>query len=330
LAKAGTVALVGRPNAGKSTLSNRLLGERLSIVSDKPQTTRHRMVGILTRDEGQIVFYDTPGIHRPMHRMNREMVREAADALGEADIVCLLVDISQPFGKGEAFLLDLDAKAKQPKIALLNKIDLVKKNKLLPILERYGKDGIFDAVIPISAETGDGCDSLLRELWKLLPDGEPLYDKELLTIHPERFLVAERIREKILRETRNELPFSTAVLIERWEDPGPDKALRIHAALLVEREGQKKILIGHQGEMVKTIGTAARHDLEEFLGRKVFLDLRVRTEEDWRENPRIIADIQRDLHAGTTLDVDDLNQAADAADGPDDLDQILGDLDKDD
>ncbi|MBP9146041.1 MAG: GTPase Era [Thermoanaerobaculia bacterium] len=325
MAKAGTVALVGRPNAGKSTLANRLLGERLSIVSDKPQTTRHRMVGILSQEEGQIVFYDTPGIHRPMHRMNREMVREAADALGEADIVCLLVDISQPFGKGEAFLLDLVSKAKQPKIALLNKIDLVKKNKLLPILERYGREGIFDAIIPISAETGDGCENLLKELWKMLPEGEPLYDKELLTIHPERFLVAERIREKILRETRNELPFSTAVLIERWEDPGPEKALRIHAALLVEREGQKKILIGHGGEMVKTIGTAARHDLEEFLGRKVFLDLRVRTEEDWRENPRIIADIKRDLHAGTTLDVDDLNDAADAVD---DLEQMLDGLDE--
>ena len=327
MAKAGTVALVGRPNAGKSTLANRLLGERLSIVSDKPQTTRHRMVGILSQEEGQIVFYDTPGIHRPMHRMNREMVREAADALGEADIVCLLVDISQPFGKGEAFLLDLVSKAKQPKIALLNKIDLVKKNKLLPILERYGREGIFDAIIPISAETGDGCENLLKELWKMLPEGEPLYDKELLTIHPERFLVAERIREKILRETRHELPFSTAVLIERWEDPGPEKALRIHAALLVEREGQKKILIGHGGEMVKTIGTAARHDLEEFLGRKVFLDLRVRTEEDWRENPRIIADIKRDLHAGTTLDVDDLNEAADSAD---DLEQMLDGLDEND
>ena len=308
MAKAGTVALVGRPNAGKSTLSNRLLGERLSIVSDKPQTTRHRMVGILTQEEGQIVFFDTPGIHRPMHRMNREMVREAADALGEADIVCLLTDVSQPFGKGEAFLLDLVSKAKQPKIALLNKIDLVKKNKLLPMLERYGKEGIFDAIIPISAETGDGCE-------------------DLLTIHPERFLVAERIREKILRETRNELPFSTAVLLERWEDPGPEKALRIHAALIVERESQKKILIGHHGDMVKTIGTAARHDLEEFLGRRVFLDLRIRTEEDWRENPRIIADIKRDLHAGTTLDVDDLNAAADDADAADDLEQLLGDLD---
>ena len=210
---------------------------------------------------------------------------------------------------------------------LLNKIDLVKKNKLLPILERYGREGIFDAIIPISAETGDGCENLLKELWKMLPEGEPLYDKELLTIHPERFLVAERIREKILRETRHELPFSTAVLIERWEDPGPEKALRIHAALLVEREGQKKILIGQGGEMVKTIGTAARHDLEEFLGRKVFLDLRVRTEEDWRENPRIIADIKRDLHAGTTLDVDDLNEAADSAD---DLEQMLDGLDEND
>ncbi len=327
MAKAGTVALVGRPNAGKSTLANRLLGERLSIVSDKPQTTRHRIVGILSRDEGQIVFFDTPGIHRPMHRMNREMVREAADALGEADIVCLLTDVSQPFGKGEAFLLDLVAKAKQPKIALLNKIDLVKKNKLLPTLERYGKDGIFEAIIPISAATGDGCDRLLAELWKMLPEGEPLYDKELLTIHPERFLVAERIREKVLRETRNELPFSTAVLLEGWEDPGPERALRIHAALLVERESQKKILIGHHGDMVKTIGTAARLDLEEFLGRKVFLDLRVRTEEDWRENPRIVADLKRDLHAGTSLDVEDLTDSS--GDSPD-LDQLLGKLDEND
>lgn len=316
MAKAGTVALVGRPNAGKSTLMNRLLGERLSIVSDKPQTTRHRMVGILSRDEGQIVFFDTPGIHRPMHRMNREMVREAADALGEADVVCLLTDVSQPFGKGEAFLLDLVSKAKQPKIALLNKIDLVKKNRLLPLLERYGKGGVFDAIIPVSAETGDGCEDLLKELWKLLPEGDPLYDPELLTIHPERFLVAERIREKVLRETRNELPFSTAVMVERWEDPGEGKALRIHAALLVERESQKKILIGHRGDMVKKIGTEARVDLEEFLSRKVFLDLRIRTEDDWRENPRIIADIKRDLHAGTTLDVDDLAQSGD--DGPDD------------
>lgn len=331
MAKAGTVALIGRPNAGKSTLSNRLLGERLSIVSDKPQTTRHRMVGILSREEGQIVFFDTPGMHRPMHRMNREMVREAANALGEADIVCLLCDISQPFGKGDAYLLDLVAKAKQPKIALLNKIDLVKKNRLLPMLERYGKEGIFEAIIPISAETGDGCEDLLLQLFKMLPEGEPLYDPELLTIHPERFLVAERIREKVLRETRNELPFSTAVLLERWEDPGPEKALRIHAALLVERESQKKILIGHRGDMVKTIGTAARHDLEEFLGRKVFLDLRIRTEEDWRENPRIIADIQRDLHAGTMLDLDELNASFDDGDDAgdsDDLDKRLAGLDE--
>ncbi len=309
---------------------NRLLGERLSIVSDKPQTTRHRMVGILSRDEGQIVFFDTPGIHRPMHRMNREMVREAADALGEADVVCLLTDVSQPFGKGEAFLLDLVSKAKQPKIALLNKIDLVKKNRLLPLLERYGKAEIFDAIIPISAETGEGCEDLLQELWKLLPEGDPLYDPELLTIHPERFLVAERIREKVLRETRNELPFSTAVMVERWEDPGEGKALRIHAALLVERESQKKILIGHRGDMVKKIGTEARVDLEEFLSRKVFLDLRIRTEDDWRENPRIIADIKRDLHAGTTLDIDDLAASADGGADGEDLEKLLSELDEND
>jgi GTP-binding protein Era len=307
--KSGTVALVGRPNAGKSTLLNRLLTERLSIVSDKPQTTRNRMVGILSRPEGQIVFFDTPGMHRPMHRLNREMVREANDALAEADVVCLLADASEPFGKGDRFLLDLVLQAKQPKILVLNKIDLVAKAKLLPMLAKYGEPGGFAALIPLSAETGDGCDILLAELWKLLPEGEPRYDPELLTIHPERFLAAERIREKVLRETRNELPFSTAVLLDRWEDAGEGKLLKLYASILVERDSQKKILIGHRGSMLTRIGTAARLDLEEFLGRRIYLDLQIRTEPDWRENPRVVAELARDIHStrddGVVLDLDE-------------------------
>jgi len=309
---AGTVALVGRPNAGKSTLMNRILAERLSIVSDKPQTTRNRMVGILSRPEGQIVFFDTPGMHRPMHRMNREMVREANDALGEADVVCLIVDVAEPFGKGDQFLLDLVLKAKQPKILILNKIDLVAKRKLLPVLEQLHKksDGGFAAMIPVSAMTGDGAEILVQELWKLLPEAPPLYDPELLTIHPERFLAAERIREKVLQETRDELPFSTAVMLERWEDAGEDKVLKIYAAILVERDSQKKILIGHRGSMLTKIGTAARLDLEEFLGRRIYLDLQIKTEPDWRENPRVISELARDIHAGResgdiVLDLDD-------------------------
>jgi len=297
LARSGSVALVGRPNAGKSTLLNRLLAEKLAIVSDKPQTTRHRIVGILTAPEGQIVFHDTPGIHRPLHRLNKKMVEMAEAALLDADVVVVLRDVAEKFGKGEQFLLDFVARSRKPRILALNKIDKVSKPRLLPEIERYARRGDFTAIVPISAADGDGVDRLLGEIWNLLPEGEPAYDPELLTIHPERFLVAERIREKLLEATRQELPFTTAVLLEEWEDPGPERALRLSAALLVERDSHKGILIGKRGETIKKIGSAARADLEEFLGRKVHLDLRVRHEPDWREDPRLLAELDRDVHA---------------------------------
>ena len=296
--RAGDVALVGRPNAGKSTLLNRLLGEKLAIVSDKPQTTRQRIVGILTAPEGQIVFHDTPGIHKPMHRMNREMLRAAGEALDEADVVCLIRDVAEPFGSGDQFLLERVLAADAVRVAVLNKIDLVAKHKLLPEIARYAQGDRFAAIVPISAATGDGSERLLAELWRLLPEGEPRYDAELLTLHPERFLVTERIREKVLEATRDELPYTTAVLLERWEEPeSAGRVLRIHAAILVERESQKKILVGHRGEMIQKIGTAARLDLEEYLGRKIFLDLHVRHEQDWRESPRMLTELGRDLYA---------------------------------
>jgi GTP-binding protein Era len=295
--RAGTVALVGRPNAGKSTLMNRLLAEKLAIVSDKPQTTRHRIVGILSEPRGQIVFFDTPGVHRPLHRLNREMVRRATEALAEADAVCLIVDAAEPPGHGDQFLLDLVLGARKPRVLVLNKIDLVRKEKLLPRIALYAGTGGFAAVVPLSALDGDGCALLLDELFALLPEGEPLYDPELLTVHAERFLVAERIREKVLEATRDELPFTTAVLVESWADPGEERALRIGAAILVERDSHKGILVGKRGDTIKKIGTAARVDLEEYLERKVFLDLRVRLEPDWRENPRLLAELDRHLHA---------------------------------
>ena len=278
--KSGTVALVGRPNAGKSTLMNRLLEEKLAIVSDKPQTTRHRIVGILSGERGQMVFYDTPGIHRPLHRLNRQMVRYALDAMNDADVVCLLVDVSEKFGKGDAYMLDLAGKAEGPRVLVLNKVDRVKKPDLLPRIEQYAKTGLFEEIVPISAKTGENCDRLLDVLWDLLPEGEPMFDPELLTIHPERFLVAERIREKVLELTTEELPFSTAVVLERWEEDEEKDLVRIYASILVDRPGQKKIVVGHQGQMIKAIGTAARLDLEEFLGRRVYLDLNVRVEPD--------------------------------------------------
>lgn len=295
MAKAGTVALVGRPNAGKSTLMNYLLKEKLAIVSDKPQTTRHRIVGILSGEHGQLVFYDTPGIHRPLHRLNRQMVRYALDAMNEADVVCVLTDVSEKFGKGEAYLLDLAGKAEGPRVLVLNKADRVKKPDILPRIEQYAKTGLFQEIVPLSAKTGENCDRLLEVLWNLLPEGAPLFDPELLTIHPERFLVAERIREKVLGLTTEELPFTTAVVLENWEEDGEEGLVRLYASILVERPGQKKIVVGHQGQMIKAIGTAARHDLEEFLGRRVYLDLRVKVEPDWRENRAVLQALDRDV-----------------------------------
>lgn len=315
MAKSGSVALVGRPNAGKSTLMNRLLEEKLAIVSDKPQTTRHRIVGILSGERGQMVFYDTPGVHKPLHRLNRQMVRYAMDSLNDADVVCLLVDASQSFGSGDAYMLEVIAKASEPRILVLNKIDRLKdKTQLLPLIERYAKTGLFAEVVPLSAKTGDGAGPLLNVLWERLPEGEPVFDPELLTIHPERFLVAERIREKVLELTSDELPFSTAVKIERWEDGKERPLTRIHATILVDRPGQKKIVVGNQGKMIKAIGTAARLDLEEYLGRKIFLELYVRVEAGWREDRAVLAALDRDVEVEMTAgaepgDFDDFDES---------------------
>jgi len=297
--KAGTVAFVGRPNAGKSTLMNRLLGEKVAIVSDKPQTTRNRLVGILSDERGQMVFHDTPGIHKPLHRLNRQMVRHAMDAMNDADVLCLLVDVSERTGSGNAYVLDLVGKAEGPRVLILNKVDRVKKPDLLPRMAHYSETRLFEEIVPLSAKTGENCDRLLDVLWNLLPEGEPLYDPELLTIHPERFLVAERIREKVLELTSEELPFSTAVVIERWEDDEQKDLIRIYATILVEREGQKKIVVGRQGQMIKNIGTAARLDLENFLARRVYLELFVRVEPGWREDRSILATLDRDVDVET-------------------------------
>jgi GTP-binding protein Era len=295
--RSGIVTFIGRPNAGKSTLMNRLLGEKVAIVSNKPQTTRHRLVGILSGELGQMVFYDTPGIHRPLHRLNSQMMAHAMDALRDADVVCALIDVSEPGGAGDKYLLDLLARTPgtgRPRLLALNKIDRVKKPALLPRIGRYAACGLFAEIVPVSARTGDGCDRLLDLLWQALPEGPPLYDPELLTIHPERFLVAERIREKVLELTGAELPFSTAVALERWEDEG-ENLVRIYASILAERPGQKAILVGKGGQMVKAIGTAARHDLEGYLGRRVYLDLQVKLEPGWREDRALLASLDRDV-----------------------------------
>ncbi len=300
--KAGTVALIGRPNAGKSTLMNRWLREKVSIVSDKPQTTRNRMVGILSDEQrGQIVFHDTPGVHKPLHRLNRQMLRQALDALNEADVVCVLVDASQRFGGGDAHLLGLVEKTSRPRLLLLNKIDRVSKSRLLPEIERYaasrGADGkpTFEEIVPISALTGDGADLVLDMVWQRLPEGAPLHDPELLTTHPERFLVAERIREKVLEQTRDELPYTTAVVLEKWVEDPDTQRLRLYATILVDKPGQKGIVIGRGGSRIKEIGTAARLDLMEFLDRPLHLELNVRHEPGWRENRRVLGELDREV-----------------------------------
>jgi GTP-binding protein Era len=290
--KFGHVSLIGRPNAGKSTLLNRLVGTKLAIVSDKPQTTRNRILGVRTYDDAQIVFLDTPGIHRPLHRMNVRMVDAAMSAADDVDVVVLVVDAAAGPGRGDDFVLDVVKRAKAPVFLVLNKADLVRKPRLLPMIDRYAKLGLFAEIIPLSALTGDNVDRLERALIERLPEGEALYPADYLTDRPERFFAAEMVREQVLRHTRAEIPFSTAVVIDRFEEPEePGGLLRLFCTIYVERESQKPIVVGRGGEMIKAIGTAARHELERFFGTKVFLDLHVRVRADWREDERVLDDI---------------------------------------
>jgi len=288
--KAGFVSLVGRPNAGKSTLLNRFCGQKLAIVSDKPQTTRHRIVGVRTSPAGQIVFIDTPGIHKPMHRMNRRMVDTATETLREVDVVVLVVDVTTPPGAGDRFVLELVRNATSKVILALNKIDRIHKPDLLPVINHYAHAAPFEAIVPVSAFTGDGVDRLDQEILAALPDSdELLYPEEYLTDQTERTLAAELIREKVLQHTRDELPYTTGVVIEQFEEPQREGGLtKIHAAILVESESQKPIVVGKGGEMIKRIGTEARRDLEAMLDGRVFLDLHVKVREDWRDNERIL------------------------------------------
>jgi GTP-binding protein Era len=290
--KSGFVSFIGRPNAGKSTLLNRLVGTKLAIVSDKPQTTRNRILGVKNYPDAQVVFLDTPGIHRPLHRMNVRMVDAAVDTIREVDVLGLVVDVGEPPGKGDRFVLDLVKHAKAPVFLILNKIDLVKKSRLLPIIQQYGESGTFAEIIPLSAATGDNVDRLERAIIDRLPEGERLYPEDYLTDQPERFFAAEIVREKLLQFTHAEIPFSSAVVVDRFEEPsGPKAILRLYCTIVVDRESQKPIVVGRGGEMVKKIGTAAREDLERFFDTRVFLDLHVRVKSEWREDDAVLDDI---------------------------------------
>jgi GTP-binding protein Era len=287
--RSGFVTVVGRPNVGKSTLVNRLVGQKVAIVSDKPQTTRNRILAVVNRPGGQIVLFDTPGIHKPMHRMNERMVQTAVHSLGQVDLALWIVDLTQELGPGDRYVRDVLAKASRPVLLGINKIDAVPKPRILPAIDAYRGLLDFVDIVPFSALTGDNVELLAERLLAHLPPGERLYPEEFLTDQPERFLVAEMVREAILKLTREEIPYITAVLIDSFEEG--ESLVKIHASILVERESQKAILIGRGGGMLKAVGTAARHEIEAFLGTRVFLGLFVKVRERWREDPAVLEEV---------------------------------------
>ena len=288
----GFVSILGRPNAGKSTLLNALVGTKLAIVADKPQTTRQAIQGVLTLENAQVVFLDTPGIHKPVSELNRRMMEAVRAALAERDLLLFLADSTQDFGPEDRDAVELAASGGAPLVLLFNKVDILRqKEKLLPLIEEYNRAHPFLESIPISAVTGEGLDVLKKVLLAHLPEGPAYFPSDHLTDCPERFLAAELIREKAIQETRQELPYSVAVLIEQWEET--PRITRVCATIYVERDGQKGIIIGTKGSRLKSIGTLARGEMERLLGRRVFLELFVKVRPRWRESRAFLDELER-------------------------------------
>ncbi len=286
--RAGYVALIGRPNAGKSTLLNRLVGQKIAAVSDKPQTTRFKIQGVLTRPEGQIVLVDTPGVHKPGYEMNRRMMTTVQDALLGVDLVCVIRDAAVSTGAGDRFVLELIQQSGKPALLLLNKVDKLKdKAALLPLIDWYKDEYHWREIVPISGLKGTSVDSLLDQIIKHLPESEPLFAEDELTDQSMRTLAAEIVREKILETTKEEIPYVTAVVTEKWEEVREDFT-RIHCAIFVERLSQKKIVIGKGAARLKQVGTRARHQIENLLGHRCHLELFVKVEEDWRNRDHLL------------------------------------------
>jgi GTP-binding protein Era len=287
--RSGFAAIIGRPNAGKSTLVNRLVGQKIAIVTSKPQTTRNRIQGIVTKPQGQIVLIDTPGLHEADSALGRQMMQEVASALEGIDVLLLVVDATGPHAHADALLLEKTQRFRGKTILALNKVDRLPKQELLPMIDAFSKAFEFSAIVPISALKGSGCDELLEEILKHLPEGEPYFPEDQVTDQPERFLAAEIIREKAIQLMYHEVPYALAVFVEKYEEK--PRLLRIEATMNVERDSQKKILIGHKGEMLKKIGTEARKELEGILGTKIYLGLFVKVNPDWRENPQKVREL---------------------------------------
>jgi len=287
--RSGYVSIIGRPNVGKSTLLNSILGEKIAIVTPKPQTTRNRIIGVKTIPDAQIIFIDTPGIHRPRHKLGETMIKTAMEALNEVDVVLFMVEPHVP-KKEDAAAIDLLKKLQSPVMLLINKIDTIKKNELLPIIDHFKNLYQFNEIIPISAIKQDGISLLLKRICDYLPIGPMYYPDDLITDQLERFMVSEIIREKIMDSTEEELPYSVAVDVNKWHERD-DGLISISCNIYVEREGQKAIIIGKRGEKLKSIGSTARADIEKLLNTKVFLELWVKVKKNWRNDNQLLREL---------------------------------------
>ncbi len=288
--KSGFISIIGRPNVGKSTFLNRVIGQKIAIMSDKPQTTRNKVQGVLTLDDSQLIFIDTPGIHKPKHRLGDFMMKVAQNTLKEVDLVLFMVNAQEGYGRGEEFIIEKLQNVKTPVFLVINKIDLIHPDELLALIESYNQKFNFAEVVPISALEGNNIDRLLQQIKEKMPEGPQFYPADQVTDHPERFIVSELIREKALHLTREEIPHSLAVVIEKMERQPEKDMVHVMATIIVERDSQKGIIIGKQGGMLKEIGKRARHDIESLLGSKVFLELWVKVQKDWRNKATQLRD----------------------------------------
>ena len=279
----GFVSIIGRPNVGKSTFLNYVIGQKIAIMSNKPQTTRNKIQGVYTSEHSQIIFIDTPGIHKPKHKLGDFMMKVAQNTLKEVDVILFMVNVTEKFGSGEKFILEKLQNVEAPVFLVLNKIDQTAKEEILQVIAQYKDRYSFAEIVPISALTGKNIDTLLKQIEKYMPEGPMYYPSDQVTDHPERFIVSELIREKVLHLTREEIPHSIAVMVEKISTENEGRSVHIHATIIVERDSQKGIVIGKQGKMLKEVGTRARKDIENLFGSKVFLELWVRVEKNWRD-----------------------------------------------
>ena len=289
--KSGFVAIVGRPNVGKSTLLNRILGQKIAITSSKPQTTRNRILGVHHLDQGQMVFIDTPGIHKAQGKLNRFMVEQALTTMSDVDICLMLVEATARPGSGDLYVLDLLAKREVPVVLAINKIDLVEPASLLALIQDYSERFDFRAVVPVSARTGNGVAELIAALEPAMPEGPRYYPEDMLTDQPERFIAAELVREKVMRRMNKEIPYGVGVKVERFEERPEQDLVVINATIHVERDSHKKIIVGKGGQMIKQLGQEARRDIERLLGTRVFLELFVRVDKNWSQSERMLREL---------------------------------------